>query len=61
MKKKKIFSYKLIIHLIFILLCLGFIIPFLYMVSLSFTPESGILCTVRSQRRDGCGGAVSRF
>ncbi|MFR6093490.1 MAG: hypothetical protein ACLUIR_09430 [Faecalibacterium prausnitzii] len=26
-----------------------------------FTPASGILCTVRSQRRDGCGGAVSRF
>lgn len=42
MKKKKIFSYKMIIHLIFILLCLGFIIPFLYMVSLSFTPESVI-------------------
>lgn len=42
MKKKKIFSYKLIIHLIFILLCLEFIIPFLYMVSLSFTPESVI-------------------
>ena len=26
-----------------------------------FTPASGIHCTVRSQRRDGCGGAVSRF
>ena len=29
--------------------------------TMSFTPESGILCTVRSQRRDGCGGAVSRL
>ena len=26
-----------------------------------FTPASGIHCTVRSQRRDGCSGAVSRF
>ncbi len=40
MKKNKILSYKLIIHLIFILLCLCFVIPFLYMISLSFTPES---------------------
>lgn len=40
MKKNKILSYKLIIHLIFIVLCLCFVIPFLYMISLSFTPES---------------------
>ena len=29
--------------------------------TMSFTPASGIHCTVRSQRRDGCSGAVSRF
>ena len=39
MLKKKFFNYKLIIHLIFILLCAGFLIPFLYVISLSVTPE----------------------
>lgn len=39
MKKNKFFSYKLIIHLIFILLCASFLIPFLYVISLSVTSE----------------------
>lgn len=36
--KNKFFSYKLIIHLIFILLCATFIIPLIYVISLSLTP-----------------------
>lgn len=39
MMKKNILNYKLVIHLIFILMCLSFLIPLIYMVSLSFTPE----------------------
>lgn len=36
---KKVFNYKLVIHLIFILMCTSFVIPLLYVISLSVTPE----------------------
>lgn len=39
MKKKIAFNYRFFIHLIFILICLSFLIPFLYVISLSVTPE----------------------
>lgn len=41
-KIKKIFNYKVVVHLIFILMCASFVIPLLYVISLSLTPEDVI-------------------
>lgn len=40
--KTKLFNYKFFIHIVFILLCASFVIPLVYMISLSFTPEDVI-------------------
>ncbi len=42
MLKKKIFHSNLLIHLFFILACVTFIVPLIYVISLSFTGEDAI-------------------
>ncbi|MFR1434851.1 MAG: carbohydrate ABC transporter permease [Acutalibacteraceae bacterium] len=43
LKTRKFFSYKTVIHLFFILLSLVFILPFVLIVSISFSEESDVL------------------
>lgn len=42
MIKKKIFQSNLLIHLFFVLACITFVVPLLYVISLSFTSEDAI-------------------
>lgn len=40
--KKKFFSYRLIINLFFILMCVTFVVPMLYVISISFSSNASI-------------------
>ena len=39
---KKVFNYRLFIHLLFILICLTFVIPIMYVISVSLSSEQTI-------------------
>ena len=39
---KKVFNYRLLIHLMFILICLSFVIPIMYVISVSLSSEQAI-------------------